>query len=38
MAIKAYQNNKDKNDNIFLTHSIQKLLSIIAKKLLLNRF
>lgn len=38
MAIRAYQHFKDKNQHDFLSFSIQKLLGIIAKKMLLNRF
>jgi hypothetical protein len=38
MAIRAYQNFKEKSEHRFLSFSIQKMLGIIAKKLLLNRF
>jgi hypothetical protein len=38
MAIKAYQSFKDKTDHEIFVFSIEKLLGIIAKKLLLNRF
>jgi len=38
MSIKAYQNFRDRNEQKFLSFFIQKLLCIISKKLLLNRF